>query len=190
MTMLAKAFLIGSLSVFAGSLAGCADGGGGGDDLLVVVNGGPNYNCESDDSVLDGAQCSWSELVDDLAAILNGTQLEGFIQCLDPLGSDVIEGPDSVLDTLLTALAEQSASPEEMEAALMDMATALASLGDNLPNALLALSGDNEAIAACNNGGGGGGGGGDPLDPGQLAAFCAIPTIGPALVEGLGENCP
>ena len=170
----------------ASLLSGCADDGGSGDDLLIIVGGGPgNYNCESDDSVLDGAQCSVTELVDDLAAIFNDTPLEDFIQCIDPLANDLIEGPDSVLNTILKALAEQSASPEEMQQAIMDLATALASLGENLPNALLALSGDNEAIAACNNGGGG-----DPLDPDQLAPLCALPTIGPALVEGIGGTCP
>jgi hypothetical protein len=174
-------------------MAGCADGGGDGDDLLILVNGGPNggnADCEGGNSVLDGAQCSVTVLVDDLGAILNGTPLEPFIQCIDPLANDLVDGPDSVLNTLLIALAEQNPDPAAFQAAIQDLATALASLGENLPNALLALSGDDEAIAACVNGTGGGSGGGDPLDPDQLAPLCALPTIGPALVGAIGGTCP
>ena len=121
-------FLAGLLAG-ASLLSGCADDGGSGDDLLIIVGGGPgNYNCESDDSVLDGAQCSVTELVDDLAAIFNDTPLEDFIQCIDPLANDLIEGPDSVLNTILTALAEQSASPEEMQQAIMDLASPFMSI--------------------------------------------------------------
>lgn len=177
------------LIVSATLLTGCADGGGdSGDDLFIAIGGGGNRNCESDDSVLDGAQCTVSELTDDLAAILNGTPLEPFIQCVDPLANDLVDGPDSVLQTILTALATQNPDPAAFQAAIMDLATALASLGENLPNALLALSGNDEAIAACVNGTGGGGG--SPIDPGQLAPLCALPVVGPLLVEGVGGDCP
>lgn len=175
--------LAGLLAV-PGILAGCADGGG--DDDLAVIIGDGNSNCESDDSVLDGSQCTVSELVDDLGAIVNGTPLEPFIQCIDPLANDLVDGPDSVLDTLLEALATQNPDPAAFQAAIMDLATALASLGENLPNALLALSGDDAAIAACVSGTGGGGGS-TPLDP---TALCAIPTVGPQLVAALGASCP
>jgi hypothetical protein len=174
-----------------GFLMGCADGGGDGDDLLILVSGGPNGgNCESDNSVLDGAQCTVTVLVDDLADIFAGTPLEPFIQCIDPLANNLVDGPDSVLNTLLVALAEQNPDPAAFQNAVQDLADALASLGTNLPNALLALSGDDAAIEACVNGTGGGTGGGSPLDPNQLSPLCALPTIGPALVGGIGGTCP
>lgn len=185
MKMMQRLFVTGLVTLTVG-LAGCADGDGDSDDdLFIAVGGGGPQNCESDDSVLDGAQCTVVVLVDDLAAIFNGTPLEDFIQCIDPLANDLVEGPDSLLQALLNALAQQSASPEELQQAVMDLATALASLGENLPNALLALSGDDEAIAACVNGGGAGGG-----DPALgLEALCAIPTLGPALVSAAGGTC-
>lgn len=196
-TRVIKGFFLGCILIAVGGLAGCADGGGSGDDLLILVNGGggPNSNdacANNPQSVLDGVQCSVTVLVDDLADITAGTPLEDFIQCIDPLGNDVVEGPDSVLNTLLIALAEQNPDPAAFQAALEDLAAALASLGENLPNALLALGADPDAIAACNGGGGGGGGGGAPipLDPDQLSGLCAVPTIGPQLVGGLGGTCP
>jgi hypothetical protein len=168
-------------------LTGCADGN---DDLFIPGPNSGNSTCESNISPLDGVQCSVTGLVDDLANILAGTPLEPFIQCIDPLANDLIDGPDSVLNALLVALAEQNPDPAAFQAALQDLANALASLGTNLPNALLALSGDDAAIEACVNGTGGGAGGGSPLDPNQLEPLCTLPTIGPALVGGIGGSCP
>lgn len=183
-----KGLMMAGLLAMVGMLSGCADGGGGSDDDLFVAigGGGGNSNCESDDSVLDGAQCTVTELVDDLGAIVNGTPLEPFIQCIDPLANDLVDGPDSVLQFLLDALAAQNPDPAALQAAIMDLATALASLGENLPNALLALSGDDAAIAAC-VAGPGGGGGSSPLDP---TALCAIPVLGPQVVAAVGGSCP
>lgn len=190
---LVRMTLLASVLCSVGFLTGCADGGGDGDDLLILVNGGPNggnSDCEGGNSVLDGAQCTVSVLVDDLAGVLAGTPLEPFIQCIDPLANNLVDGPDSVLNTLLVALQTQNPDPAAFQAAVQDLADALASLGVNLPNALLALSGDDAAIEACVNGTGGGTGGGSPLDPNQLAPLCALPTIGPALVGGIGGACP
>jgi hypothetical protein len=191
-----QGLLVAATLSVAGLLAGCADGDGS-DDLIKIIEGGGGGGGGSDDfcvanpqSVLDGVQCSVTTLVDDLAGILAGTPLENFVQCIDPLGNDVVEGPDSVLNTLLAALAEQNPDPSDFQAALADLAQALASLGTNLPAALQALGGDPEAIAYCNGGPPPGGGGGIPLDPDQLSGLCAIPTIGPGLIGALGGTCP
>jgi hypothetical protein len=188
-----RGVLLGGLCAAVMMLGGCADdgdsglGGGGPGD----PGGGSDDFCVANpQSVLDGVQCSVTTLVDDLALILEGTPLEDFIQCLDPLGNDVIEGPDSVLNTLLAALAEQNPDPSDFQAALADLAQALASLGTNLPAALQALGGDPDAIAYCNGGPPPDGGGGIPLDPDQLSGLCAIPTIGPGLIGALGGTCP
>lgn len=107
-------------------------------------------------SVLNGAQCTVTDLVDELAEVLAGTPLEGFVQCLDPTVNDLAEGPDVLLQTLLDALANQGADPAAVQDAAGALADALASVGTNVPNLLLALSGDPAAVAACTGGGGGG----------------------------------
>lgn len=138
-------------------------------------------------SVLNGAQCTVTDLVDELAEVLAGTPLEGFVQCLDPTLNDPVEGLDALAQALLDALANQSADPAAVQDAAGALAAGIASLGENVPNLILALSGDADAIAACTGGGGGGGGGSSlPLDP---TALCAVPTLGPAIVEAAGGAC-
>ncbi|MGH8529518.1 MAG: hypothetical protein ACRETN_06705 [Nevskiales bacterium] len=100
-------------------------------------------------SVLNGAQCTVTDLVDELAEVLAGTPLEGFIQCLDPTVNDLAEGPDVLLQALLDALANQAADPAAVTDAATALADALTSLTVNVPNLLLALTGDPAAIAAC-----------------------------------------
>ncbi len=103
-------------------------------------------------SVLNGLQCTVTVTVDELAGVLAGTPLEGFVQCLDPTVNDVIEGPDVLVQNLLDALQNQEADPAAVQESAEALAAALASLGENVPLVLMALAGDPAAIAQCTGG--------------------------------------
>lgn len=155
MEVLKKAGLVAMVAASMG-LAGCLSSTDGGFDPSKPNNGATAGTGCPQGQVLQGAQCTVSSVVDDLAGLLGSTGIPGagaLVDCLDPTLNDVLSGVDQSLVTpLLTALSGQGDLATQITntaASAQNLASAIASLGLNVPTAIAALAGDPAAAAAC-----------------------------------------